>query len=176
MNDPIAVWRSDHEYFRRLLAYLQHEVDVFHAGERPNYELMLDVLTYLRDFCDRVHHPAEDAAFGRLARRAPMLLPQLEQLAQEHRVIVHAGEALRGKLAAVLDGSVVPRGEVEVAAATYLVYYGNHIAKEEETVLPAASQLLTAQDWAAVRETLPRESVPDERFRALRRQIAAETS
>ena len=89
MTDPILVWRSDHEYFRRLLATLQKEVDRFHAGERPNYELMLEVIAYLREFCDRVHHPAED--------------------------------------------------------------------------------------WAAVRETLPRDSAPGERFRALRRQIAAES-
>ena len=174
MNDPIAVWRSDHEYFRRLLAALQNEIDRFHAGERPNYELMLDVICYLRDFCDRIHHPAEDAAFGRLVRRAPQLLPLLERLAQEHRIIVHAGEELRAKLSAVLSDAVVRRGEVEVAAATYLVYYGNHIAKEEEDVLPAAAQLLTAEDWAAVRETLPNDTAPSERFRALRRQIAAE--
>src|ERR1051325_1029681 len=119
MSDPIAAWRTDHDYFRRLLALLQKEIDVFHRGERPNYELMLDILSYLRDFCDRVHHPVEDAAFGRMALRAPELLPQLERLAQEHRIIAHAGEKLRARLTEVLDGAVLPRGEVEVAAAMY---------------------------------------------------------
>ena len=173
MKDPIAFWRTDHDYFRRLLALLQREIDVFHRSERPNYDLMLDIISYLREFCDRLHHPAEDAAFGRLAQRAPQLLPQLERLAQEHRIIAHAGENLRDKLNAVLSGAVLPRGEVEIAAAMYLVYYGNHIAKEEEDILPRAAQLLTPEDWAAVRETIP--ASPDgERFRALRREIALE--
>jgi hypothetical protein len=31
------------------------------------------------------------------------------------------------------------------------VYYGNHIAKEEEDVLTRAAGFLTAEDWDAVR-------------------------
>jgi hemerythrin-like domain-containing protein len=49
----------------------------------------------------------------------------------------------------------VPRSELEVALATYLVYYGNHIAKEEEDVLSRAAQHLTAEDWQAVRAAVP---------------------
>lgn len=45
---------------------------------------------------------------------------------------------------------MVLREEVAVALATYLVYYGNHIAKEEEDILPRAEAALTPEDWAAV--------------------------
>ena len=41
----------------KLLHLLQREADVFHAGERPNYELMLDIISYLRDFTDRFGNP-----------------------------------------------------------------------------------------------------------------------
>ena len=57
--------------------------------------------------------------------------------------------------AAIVGGAVVPRAEVEVAAATYLVYYGNHIAKEEEDVLTRAAKELTPEDWEAVRDAVP---------------------
>ena len=179
--DPVAAWHTDHVYFNRLLGLLQREVDVFHGGERPNYELMLDVISYLRDFSDRFHHPREDVAFARLAKSCPDLELVLARLGQEHRVIAHAGETLRSQLEAVLGGAVVARAEIEVAAATYLVYYGNHIAKEEEDVLPRAAQALTPQDWEAVRSALPAagdalaEEASDERYRALRRRIAAES-
>jgi hemerythrin-like domain-containing protein len=84
---------------------------------------------------------------------------RLARLKQEHRVIAHAGEVLAGHLDAILNGAVVPRAQVETAAATYLVYYGNHIAKEEEDVLPRAAAALTAGDWQAVAAAPPRESL-----------------
>lgn len=182
MNSPIATWHTEHEYFQRLLALLQRELDAFHRGERPNYELMLDIVSYLRDYTDQYHHPREDVAFARLAKRCPDLKLELARLAQEHRVIARAGETLRGHLESILGGVMLQRAEVEVAAATYLVYYGNHIAKEEELVLERAAQALTAEDWQAVRDAVATKpdpligESPEERFRALRRQISAEAN
>jgi len=179
MSDPIAHWHAEHVYFRRLLGLLHRELDAFHRGERPNYELMLDIITYLRDYGDRFHHPREDVAFARLADCAPDLRPALARLAQEHRIIARAGEKLAALLEAALGGSFAQRAEVEIAAATYLVYYGNHIAKEDELVLSRAAQALSEADWQAVRAAVADEpdplfgERPHERYRELRRQIAA---
>jgi hemerythrin-like domain-containing protein len=178
--DPVKAWQDEHAYFRRLLAHLQKEVDVFHGGERPNYELMLDIVSYLREYSDQVHHPREDVAFARLARKAPELALTLERLKQEHRVIANAGEALKELLAEILEDAVVSRADLEMAAATYLVYYDAHIAREEAEVMPRVGRLLTAEDWAAVKNAVPpvKDPVfgeaPEERYRKLRRQIALE--
>lgn len=178
--EPVIAWHTEHVYFNQLLGQLRRQLDLFHRGESPNYELMLDIISYLRDYTDAVHHPREDVAFARLAARCPDLELVLARLGQEHRVIAHAGEALRNLLLAVIGGALVVRAEVEIAAATYLVYYGNHIAKEEEDVLARATKELTAEDWQAVRDAVPvvldplfgRETA--ERYRELRRQIALE--
>ena len=180
MADPIAAWHTEHVYFNRLLHLLQKQVDMFHTGALPNYELMLDIISYLRDYSDQFHHPREDVAFSRLARRCPDMELVLARLGQEHRIITHAGEKLREYLLAILGGAIVPRAEVEVAAATYLVYYGNHIAKEDEDVLARAAKELTPEDWEAVRAAAPMgrdplfDGDPAERYRELRRQIAME--
>ena len=180
MTDPIAAWRAEHAYFNQLLRLLHKEVDVFHTGSQPNYELMLDIISYLRDYSDQYHHPREDVAFDRRAPRCPDIELVLARLRQEHRVIAHAGETLRNHLEAAFGGTIVPIAEIEVAAATYLVYYGNHIAREDEDVLPRAAQVLTPEDWEAVRTAVPpsRDPLfgdhPEERYRELRRQIALE--
>src|SRR5512139_485873 len=106
--DPVKAWHDEHDYFRRLLTLLQKQLDVFHGGERPNYELMLDIVSYLREYSDQVHHPREDVAFARMAKKVPDLALALERLKQEHRVIANAGEALKELLAEILDGTVVP--------------------------------------------------------------------
>jgi len=178
---PVAGWHAEHVYFQRLLDLLRKELDVFHGGERPNYELMLDIITYLREYTDRFHHPREDAAFAFIVRRFPDMQLALARLQQEHRVIAQAGDTLRQLLGAALGGEMVPRNQIEMAAATYLVYYGNHIAKEEEDVLARAAKELTREDWEAVRTAVVPMRDPlfdgeaEARFRELRRQIAMQT-
>jgi hemerythrin-like domain-containing protein len=174
---PVTLWHEEHVYFNSLLERLQREVYVFHTGARPNYELMADIVAYLRDYGDRFHHPREDVAFERLSERLPGMELPLGRLAQEHRVIRHAGETLLLQIDAVVGGAIVRRGELEMAAATYLVYYGNHLAKEEEDVLPLAAKYLTAEDWQAVRDAVagdPAVVADAQRYRELRRRIALE--
>ena len=179
--NPIATWHTEHMYFRRLLDLLDREVDVFESGGRPHYELMLDILTYLREYSDRYHHPREDVAFERLERHRPALAPVLARLRQEHRVIANAGEKLHQLLTAIVEDAMIPRAEVESAAATYLVYYVKHITREEDDVLAHAARCLTESDWEAVRAAVPAATDPlldgsdrPDRYRELRRRICLE--
>jgi hemerythrin-like domain-containing protein len=180
--DPVSAWHTEHVYFGKLLRLLETELDVFHVGERPNYELMQDIITYLREYSDRYHHPREDEAFRRLATRCPEMSLPLQRLQQEHRVIAAAGEAALQQINAILEDIVIPRGAVESALATYLVYYENHIAREEADILTRASKTLTAADWKAVRDAAPpgQDPVfgdkPEERYKDLRRRIALQAS
>jgi hemerythrin-like domain-containing protein len=178
--NPVSAWHEEHAYFGRLLHVLQEEVDTLYQGETPNYELVLDIVSYLRDYSDQVHHPREDEAFKRLAKRSPELRPTLVRLQQEHRVIAQAGDRLRELVEEAAGDAVVPLADIEAAAATYIVYYRNHIATEEQEVLPVAARELTEADWMAAKDAAPSKANPlvgsdaDERFKRLRRRIAVE--
>lgn len=180
MIDPVGKWHEEHQYFQRLLGMLRHEVDRFALGEVPNYDLMLDIIDYLRDYSDQVHHPREDAVFHRLAQHCPDRNLPLARLRQEHRIIAHTGEQLRTMLQEAAADAMVSRSEVEVAAATYLVYYGNHMQREEEDIMPLARKVLTEADWQDARDVVPHAADPllgpdpQARFRSLRRRIALE--
>jgi hemerythrin-like domain-containing protein len=181
MSDPIAVWHAEHANFSRLLNVLEQQLAVFHAGERPNYELMLDIVNYLRHYPDRFHHAREDVAFARLAEHDPAMQVKINRLLQEHRVIAKAGDELLALLNEVADEAIISRAEVEAAAATYLVYYRHHLATEERDIMPRADKLLTPEDWAAVVAAVPAGRDPlfgdasEERYRELRRLIALES-
>jgi hemerythrin-like domain-containing protein len=165
-------------YFGRLLDLLEREVEIFETGVRPNYALMVDIIGYLRGYSDHFHHPREDVAFARLAKRCPELRKTIAALRLEHRVIANAGEKLLGQLGAVLDDSMVPRADIEAAAAVYLTYYRNHISREEREVLTRAAEMLTAKDWEEVNAVAPPGDDPlagpnpEDRYRRLRQQIA----
>jgi len=178
MSDTIDLWHAQHRHFSRLLDILEQQVVAFHDDDGPNYELMRDVVSYLRYFPDRYHHPREDVAFARLAKRDAELKSLIDGLLQEHRVIAAAGTELLKYLELVVDDVVVERAKVEAAAATYLVYYRRHLALEDRDIVPRAEQLLTPQDWEAVLDAIPAGSDPlfgeefEPRYRELRRQIA----
>jgi hemerythrin-like domain-containing protein len=141
---------------------------------------MRDIISYLRHFADRFHHPREDVAFARLVERDPGMRGPVHRLLQEHRVIALAGEKLLGFLNDIDADVMIDRATVEAAAATYLVYYRHHLATEEAEAVPRAAQLLTQADWAAVATAVPAGSDPlfrddfEERYRELREQIMRE--
>lgn len=168
MTSPTAVWHSDHVRFARLLDGLDEELARFHAGGTPDYDRMHDIVRWLREYSDTSHHPREDVAFERLAARDPSLRLPVNRLMQEHRVIAHAGQALLERLDAAAVGSYEPRADIEAAAATFLVYYRNHLSTEEALILPRAAELLSDADWAAVAA-----AVPEDRERAAQAMRAA---
>lgn len=182
MKDPVKKWHDEHARFSRLLDYLDAQMAAFHDGGDPDYDLIADIVQYLKEYSDCQHHQREDVAFAILSRRDPTLAPLVKRLAHEHRVIDNVGSALHDLLLCVLNDGVISRETLEGAAATYLVYYRAHIQSEESQILPAAANLLTESDWKAVADAVP--SVPDPLFgaevgltyRAMRAQLLADAA
>jgi hemerythrin-like domain-containing protein len=177
MADPVAVWHAEHVRFASLLDYIEQQMDAFHAGRDPDFELLRDVVYYLHNYADRYHHPRENVAFARLAAREPWIGLVIGRILQEHRVLESAGATLLKYLDDILEDVVISRETVEAAAATYLVYYRHHLATEESEVLPRAARNLKPEDWAAVAAAAP--AAPDplfgddvaERYRELRKRL-----
>jgi hemerythrin-like domain-containing protein len=180
MKDPTAGWLAEHQNFSRLLDLFEREIARIHAEERPDYELMLDVLTYLRHFPEHQHHPREDVAFARLIGHDGSVAPLVNRFLQEHRVITEAGRSLHELLEGVLGDGMVERTRLEAECATFLVYYRHHIAGEDTLVIPLAGKTLTSEDWKAVSEAISHAPDPlfgaqvEQRYRELRRRIEAE--
>ena len=173
---PLVSWHTDHLNFARLLDLVEQQLDAFHKGKLPDYELMRSIVYYLRHYPDCFHHPRENIAFARLVKRDPTLQLTIARRIQEHAVIAVAGEDFLHCLDRVIAGLVTERSVLEAAAATYLVYYRHHMAAEEQEVIPRAVELLTSADWAAV-AAIPVESDPlfgpdfDARYQELRRYV-----
>jgi hemerythrin-like domain-containing protein len=179
MANPIALWHAEHVNFSRLLDVFEEQVSRFHEGEDPDVDLMLEIVSYLREFGDRFHHPREDVAFALLIERDPALRLPINRLLQEHRAIAAAGEELVTRLQEIDADALILRATVEAAAALYLVYYRHHLASEERNILPRAARLLKAQDWEIVAQAAPSGSdplfgeAPSQAYGRLRELLAA---
>jgi hemerythrin-like domain-containing protein len=154
MTNPIDVWRAEHAHFARLLDFLDRQISAFNAGRDPDYQLMRDVLYYLRDYADTCHHPRENVAFACLIEHDGALAPAINQLLEEHRLLAQSGATLLEYFEDILaDASVIERTVIAAAANLFITDYRQHLT-EENKLLPRATQLLTARDWKLVENTI----------------------
>jgi hemerythrin-like domain-containing protein len=68
----VDVLRQEHRNIERLLRVLEQELRVFDCGKRANYEAVLGVIDYFRDYPDSCHHPKDDMIFEKLKSRDPL--------------------------------------------------------------------------------------------------------
>ena len=52
MPDCIALWHAEHVNFATHLDLLEGQLDLFHTGASPDYELMLDIMYYMAHYPD----------------------------------------------------------------------------------------------------------------------------
>jgi hemerythrin-like domain-containing protein len=182
MPDSIGLWRAEHANFTTLLDLLECQLDLFHKGEKPDYELMLDIMFYMTHYPDVLHHAKEDLAFARIRELDVNVRLIVDELTEQHARLKEFGNALVRALDDIVNGSITARERVEVPGRAYVADFRSHMLKEETTVLPMATKLLRDQDWAAIDAAIRHIDDPlfgkdgAERFAALRRQIEREST
>ena len=180
MSDPVALWHTEHVNFAALLDLLEVQLDRFHRGEAPDYELMLDVMFYMTHYPDVAHHPKEDLAFARLGERHAAVRPIVEQLSGQHSLLKRDGNALVIALDDIVNGGVTSREHVEAPGRAYIAAFRRHMKTEEAEILPLAATLLDRNDWTDIEGSIRELDDPvfgksrDARYAALRRQITRE--
>jgi hemerythrin-like domain-containing protein len=182
MNDPIARWRQEHLNFARLLDLLERELDRFHAGEAPNYELMLDVMYYMTHVPDLFHHPREDLAFERIRERDGSTGPSIDVVRHQHSGLRRDGDKLAEQLDDIVNGGIRDRESVETAGRMYVAAFRGHMDIEDRTLIPLARRVLDTEDWAHIDAAIADEADPvfgpsvAQRYAALGEQIRREAA
>ena len=85
MTYMVEVLRQEHRNIESLLRVLERELSVFDRGERPDYEVVLAVIDYFKDYPDTCHHPKEDMIVERLKARDPIAAATIGDLEAEHQ-------------------------------------------------------------------------------------------
>ena len=178
LSSSIALWQGEHANFATLLDLLEDQLDLFHQAEKPDYQMMLDIMFYMTHYPDVLHHPREDLAFARISELEVNSRPIVDDLAEQHLRLKEFGGALVRSLENIVDGSITSRERVEVPGRAYIAEFRSHMRKEEEAILPLAAKLLSEADWAAIGAAIRHIDDPlfgakgQERYAALRQQIA----
>jgi hemerythrin-like domain-containing protein len=115
----------------------------------PPFDVMRAMLFYVDEFPERLHHPKESQLlFPKVRARCPELAPVLDQLDADHALGEASIRELEHRMLAYEVMGESRRAAFETALARYVDNYLKHMALEDSTILPAARQHLSADDWA----------------------------
>ena len=150
MSATLAQWHAEHVNFAKLLDCLEAQLDLFHDGATPDYDLMLDVMFYMTHYPDVLHHPKEDLALARMRACDPDIGAIADELDLQHEDLHRMGAELVGRLSDIANDGIATRDSVETPARDYIATFREHMNFEERRVLPVAARLLRDSDWAAI--------------------------
>ena len=176
----LEIIRDEHQALAAMLRSLS--MLLAHArrhGAMPDFDVLRAMLFYIDEFPERLHHPKESALLFPVVRaRAPDTAAVLDRLDADH---ARGEQAIRSLEHALLAFEVMGpsrREFFEAAVQRYIAFYLEHMALEEEVVLPAARARLTPGDWAALDDAFGANRdpltgfTPLDEYQALFRRIA----
>jgi hemerythrin-like domain-containing protein len=146
----IELLHGEHRDVEKLLNVLEDELKVFDRHERPDYEVIQAIISYFQDYPDCCHHPKEDMIFGKLKARDPSAAKRVGDVEAEHRQETERLDRVARVVRNVLLDREIARQTFSDVMRDFIDHQRVHMAMEERTLFPAASNALRPEDWQEI--------------------------
>jgi hemerythrin-like domain-containing protein len=134
--------REDHRNMTVVLDLMDGLVEQMEAGKDPDFELLDEIMRYMTDYPDAVHHPKEDIVYEQLRCERPDLAQGLDHVPDDHSDIAHLGSSLRDDVEAINAGAAVRREKMIEDTVAYVLRLRNHMRWEEEDLFKRVDKML----------------------------------
>lgn len=179
MNASITTIQDEHRSLAAVLNALQHvHGKALEQDTLPDFKLLGQLVFYIREFPEKLHHPKENAyLFTRLRQRTDSVNEALAILEKEH-ADKDDFDALENALRRFEKEGKSAAPAFTTALENFTNGQWRHMSLEEQTILPAAREHLLAEDWVEIAEAFGKNgdprfgAVPDTEFRNLFAQLA----
>lgn len=164
MENIILKLRKEHMNFKELLNLFDTQLDLLHIGEPPDFQLMTDILYYMTQYSDLIHHPREEAVFALLVARDSSVVENVAELTRQHLIIGESGASFYEKLENTIngEGEIKQLQDIEIPGRLYSFTLRAYMDKEEHGLFVLAEQLLNDNDWKKIKSET--QSKPDPIF------------
>ena len=142
--------RTDHRNMALLLDLLEMETERLAASGEPDYDLVGDIMLYMTEYPDVVHHPKEDLIYQRLRSLHPEIDDDLKRVETDHQNIEKSGLTLKNDIEAMSVGADLNRDEIIDSLRQYIEQLREHMYWEEKELFTLADELQSDGDWSAV--------------------------
>ncbi len=142
--------RSDHRNMAMLLDLLDGEIDKLASSVKPDYDLVRDIMQYVTEYPDNVHHPKEDIVYRHLKSLRPEIHTNLERVEKDHQYIEEWGLKLNNDIEAISMGKNLNCDELVQNLRHYTEQLREHMHWEEIELFSLADELQHYGDWSEV--------------------------
>jgi len=144
----ITTLSDEHRHMNLLVETLDEHLDRTENPTTGDYFLMQDIVRYMHDYSDTVHHPTEDLMFDKLVRRNPARKKDVARLRREHGFLDKNTRELMTLLELAAERQTPEDAKaVRDTARTYIRRLRRHMQFEEAELFPSASRCLASKDW-----------------------------
>ena len=150
MTQAIQTLRSEHKTTARMLDLLDRQITLFEDAQRPDYDLLKDVIDYFLTYPDLYHHPKENLILDALRKRDPQMAAPVGDIDKEHAEISARLHAFAHAVVEVLMEMEVSRDRFVEIARDFIDDQRRHMIKEEQVFFPAALEALSDKDWEEI--------------------------
>lgn len=152
MNKSLDIIHEEHRALAAMLGGMHSLMLGIEAGRiKPDFDLFADMIRYIDEVPEVVHHPKEDQyLFAKLRQRSAEALPYIEELEADHRQGPGRISALSTALEAYRQAGGAGFAGFKQALTVYLEQEWHHMNLEEHNIFPLARKYLTADDWAEI--------------------------
>ena len=148
----LAIIRNDHINMKRLLKILTNKIVLLEKDETVDFRLVKTIITYLRHYADRFHHPMEDLIWAYYRKHYRVSSDIAARLPLEHKRVKQATIELDELLEMILLDAIVPKEQCIEKLKYFVALQSAHMAYEEEQILPLIEESLSDNDWENIRQ------------------------
>ncbi|MEI6897823.1 MAG: hemerythrin domain-containing protein [Psychromonas sp.] len=148
----LDIIHNDHRNINQLLRILRKKIKSLENDESINYRLIKVIVSYLRNYADKYHHPMEDMIYAYYLKHRVVPDEIAKRLKSEHGSLKKITIELDELVEMVLLDAIVPQQTFINKLIEFVEMQSQHLMYEESQILPAIRDSLSADDWANLQQ------------------------
>jgi len=152
--------RADHRNMAQLLDLLDAETVRLADADEPDYDLVYDIMTYMSEYPDAVHHPKEDMIYRHLKANHDDIDESLRHIETDHKALGIASHEIRRDIDAIAADGVVSREALAASLRKYSEDLRKHMYWEEKDLFELADTMDDDESWAELLKSYDEASDP----------------
>lgn len=160
----LATIHNDHINMNQLLKILREKIALLEKDERIDFHLIKTIITYLKNYSDKYHHPMEDIIYDYYIKNCDAPETVSQRLPEEHKIIKKLTIELDELLTMILLDAIVPKEQCLKKLSDFVELQSTHMAYEEQQILPLIQKSLSDDDWAKIKEQWQHQEYSDPLF------------
>lgn len=146
----------DHLNIERLLSLLDIELSKLPNDGDIDMTLMIDIIDYVENYPDLVHHPKEDVLYNAYKAKSLESSEIVDGLLKQHQELPVLTRAFRELLEEVSIGAlIISRDELYKKARDYVDQQRTHLNTEEALMFPIIVESFDQADWDILEASMP---------------------